>query len=190
MPNSIDGLHQTIAGCRACNFLKEYWRFSQESHGQCEAGIMVVGESSYRPSIEAGEYYASGSLRSTLSGIVDLDRECYLTDLVKCDKGYLNAKDYIEAAATNCHQFLEKEVELIKPTVIIAVGEMAFRYLTGITGQFSGRQGDGQQYVYKGIPVVPIVHPSYGNVHYGKKPWQTTGYHDSVRRIFAQALKM
>jgi len=151
---------------------------------------MVVGEASYRPSIENGQYYSAGALRNTVAKIVDLEKEFYFTDLIKCDKDYLDAKKHLEFAAQNCYHFLIEEIEVINPKVIIVVGELAFRYLTGVTGKFSGRQDDGQLYLYKDIPIVPIVHPSYGTVHYGKKDWQNIGYHNSIRRIFTQVIRV
>jgi DNA polymerase len=186
----IEKLHESIATCQVCGFLKERWRFQQAAHGLCRAKIMVVGESAYKPSIEVGRYYSAGVLRNTLAGTVDLEQQCYLTDVVKCDKSYLDIKEQLEAAALNCRQFLFEEIEVIQPKVIIAIGELAFRYLTGIAGNFTRRQDDGERYLYKNVRVIPIIHPSYGNVHYGKRPWQSGSYHSSIRNIFIQAVKM
>lgn len=190
MSEKLVALHNNIVTCQACGFFKEQWRFSQETHGNHLADVMVVGESAYKPSIEVGKYYSAGVLRNTLTGTVDLEQQCYLTDVVKCDKSFLETKEQLEAAALHCRHFLLEEVEVVQPKVIIAVGELAFRYLTGISGAFTGRQDDGETYLYKNTPVIPIVHPSYGNVHYGKRPWQSGGYHSSVRKIFIQALRM
>lgn len=190
MSEKLIALHDNISKCKACEFFKEYWRFPPETHGNHQAGVMVVGESSYRNSIEAGQYYSAGVLRNTLAGTVDLEQQCYLTDVVKCDKSYLDTKEQLEAAALHCRHFLLEEVEAVQPKVIIAIGELAFRSLTGISGAFTGRQDDDKQYSYKNIPVIPIIHPSYGNVHYGKKTWQTGGYHNSIRSIFTQAVRM
>lgn len=183
-------LHDNIAECQACKFLKEHWRFPKETHGNDKASVMLVGESAYRPSIEIGQYYSAGALRSAVSGVVDLEHQFYLTDLVKCDKDYLDTKKYLEVAAQNCYPFLVKEIEFINPKVIIAIGERAFRYLTGLTGNFTARQDDDQRYLYKTIPILPIIHPSYGTVHYGKTTWQDIGYHNSVRKIFTQAISI
>lgn len=190
MSEKLDILHNRIEKCQACNFFKERWRFQQAAHGLCQAKVMVVGESAYKPSIEVGKYYSAGVLRNTLAETVDLEQQCYMTDVVKCDKSYLEAKEQLEAAALHCRNFLLEEVEAVQPKVIIAIGELAFRFLTRMSGAFTGRQDDRKQYFYKTIPVIPIIHPSYGNVHYGKKTWQTGGYHSSVRNIFIQALRM
>lgn len=188
--NSLSDLHEQIALCRNCHSLKEYWKFASGVHGQCASRIMVVGESAHKESIDAGKYYARNSLRSILGETFDLDKECYLTDLVKCDKEFLESQSGLEQAASSCFNYLVKEIEFIEPKVIITVGELAFRYLTKISGSFIERQGDGERYLFNNIPVIPIIHPSNQNRNYGKKSWQEISYGDSVKKIFIQALNM
>jgi uracil-DNA glycosylase family 4 len=59
----------------------------------------------------------------------------------------------------NCRVFLDKEVALLQPKVIVALGSMALKQLTGMSGMMKNH---GQSIVsirYK-VPVIPVLHPS------------------------------
>lgn len=186
---NLDALHRTVAECRNCKFT-EYWKFTPSMQGNFLSKIMVVGESAFQPSIQNGKYYSAGNFRMILRDVIELE-DCYLTDLLKCAKEFSPTGKWCKQSAERCSQFLFKEIELIKPIVIIAVGKSSFQYLTKEYSNYRSRQGDGYKYFYKGIRVMSIIHPSSQNRHYGKATWQQQiKYNDSVRSIFDEALKM
>ena len=183
----VSALYSEVSVCRQCPEFTEHHKFAPGCHGKGELGFMIVGESSHKPSIDAGKYYAQGSVRSILAGIVDLDRDCYLSDAIKCDKQFCSAKGKtLDRIAQRCSKrFLSQEISLLQPKAIVAVGRIAFEVLTGVTGDFISRQNDGRRYLSIGskIPVHPVIHPSYANMYYGRVPWQSVPYAESFVQI-------
>ena len=58
-----------------------------------------------------------------------------------------------------CSPFLERQIDLIKPAVIIALGRIAARYLTGSDRSMGALRGRWSQ--YHGIALMPTYHPAY-----------------------------
>lgn len=172
----VTKIYSEVSGCRLCPEFSEHHKFASTCHGRGKRGLMIVGESAHKPSIDAGRYYDQGSVRSILGDIVDLDYDCYLSDAIKCDKQFCSAKGKsLDKIAHRCStRFLLQELALLKPEAIVTVGRIAFEILTGITGDFVSRQGDGRSYFTSNthIPVHPVIHPSYANMYYGRVQWQ------------------
>lgn len=179
----VSALYSEVSACRKCAEFAEHHKFAPVCHGEGRLGIMIVGESSHKPSIDAGMYYAQGSVRSLLAGVVDLDRDCYLSDAIKCDKQFCSVKGKtLDKVALRCGtKFLSREIALLQPRAIVAVGRIAFEFLTGVAGDFVSRQNDGKRYLAKAskIPVYPVIHPSYANMYYGRVSWQNVPYAES-----------
>lgn len=191
--DSIKALYSEVYSCRQCAEFREHFKFAAKCHGKGYRKLMIVGESSHKPSIDAGRYYDNGSVRSLLMGVVDLDWDFYLSDAIKCDKQFCSAKGRLldNVAKRCCSKFLLKEVNLLQPRAIIAVGRIAFEFLTMSTGNFTSRQNDGKRYLAIGtsIPVYPVIHPSYANVFYGRVPWQNVPYGYSFIQIVRGCLE-
>lgn len=192
MMYSSVNVYSDVFSCRLCSEFSEYHKFAPGCQGGGGLGLMIVGESAHKPSIDAGRYYANGSVRSLLEGIVDLERDCYLSDAIKCDKQYSSAKGKtLDGIAKTCSsRFLSQEISLLQPKSILAVGRIAFKILTGFTGGFSSRQNDGNVYLEttSRIPVHPVIHPSYAAVHYGHVPWQSLPYDQCFVQIVQNCL--
>ena len=188
--SSVTDLYYEVSACRTCQEFSSHYKFAPGCHGKGGKQLMIVGESSHKPSIDAGRYYDQGSVRWILADVIDLDRDCFLSDTIKCDKQYCSKKGKsLDKIAERCAtRFLIKEFNLLKPQAIIAVGRIAFEFLTGNSGSFASRQSDGTTYYEKTsrIPVYPVIHPSYANMFYGLVPWQNVPYNnsfiDTVRR--------
>ena len=60
--------------------------------------------------------------------------------------------------AQACLPYLERQIELVAPEVIVVLGAVAMEYLLGIKGIARNR---GSWLEYKGIKVMPTFHPSY-----------------------------
>ena len=184
----VTRVYSDVFECRQCPEFSEHYKFARDCHGKGNRGLMIVGESAHKPSIEAGRYYDQGSVRTLLAGIVNLDQDCYLSDAIKCDKQFCSAKGKtLDKIAQRCaRKYLFQEIALLQPTAIVAVGRIAFEVLTGIAGDFVSRQGDGKRYfaITQNVPVHPVIHPSYANMYYGRVSWQQgISYQQSFVRI-------
>ena len=190
--NKVSTLYSEVSTCMRCAEFSEHHKFAPDCHGRGGRGLMIVGESSHKPSIDAGRYYAQGSVRSLLDGVVDLERDCYLSDAIKCDKQFCSAKGKtLDGIARRCSsRFLSPEISLLQPKAIVAVGRIAFEFLTGVTGDFVSRQNDSRVYLETAslIPVHPVIHPSYANMYYGRVPWQILPYDQSFAQIVQNCL--
>ena len=188
----MNDLFSEVSACRQCREFSQHHKFAPGCHGSGGRGLMIVGESSHKPSIDAGRYYANGSVRSILGGVVDLERDCFLSDAIKCDKQFCSAtgKALDKVAMRCCTKFLSREIALLQPKAIVAVGRIAFEFLTGFAGDFVSRQNDGKRYFATNlrIPVHPVVHPSNANRLYGKVPWQQAPYEESFVQIVRACL--
>ncbi len=172
----LNQLHQHIATCQKCSEIRKYTKFPSQCHGNANSGIMLVSEGAYLPSIQAGRYFTRGHLRDALPNLEEL---CYLTDVIKCDTSCGKTSDI----AKRCLPFLFKEIEILQPRLILAVGKMPFEQLNGkVSGRFADLHGKRNTYYYKGIEVIPIIHPSWANKHYPIEP-KVENYRKSLQAI-------
>ena len=79
--------------------------------------------------------------------------DAYLTYLVKCYSTVLDVDSRLDSNAS----VLASEIEIVKPEVIVTLGELAARRLTGRTDAFPHLRG--KWFDYNGIPVLPTFHP-------------------------------
>ena len=163
--------------CRDCPELKSHIQFPAHCHGTFSSGIMLVSEGAYLKSIQAGRYFTRGFLRDA---IPNLEKYCYLTDVIKCDSCGVKSK----TLAGRCFDKLIAEIVLLRPKVILAVGALPFEVLTGMNGPFISRHGMRKSFYCNGIEVVPLIHPSRANVYYpGDNP--VADYKQSLRLLFS-----
>ena len=87
----------------------------------------------------------------------------YVTNVVKCRPAVVRMPDPQELAT--CAHYLRREVALVQPKVILAMGRLAAQSLLqdSLPGVASIPLGKlrGQTYRYQGIPVVVTYHPTY-----------------------------
>jgi DNA polymerase len=135
--------------------------------GSPEARVMFIGEGPGRQEDLTGRPFV-GRAGELLTRIIEngmgLPRsEVYIANIVKCrptvdlkmEKDRPPDADELKA----CSSFLLKQIELIRPAVIVTLGGPSTKFILntdiGIT-KLRGRWGD-----FNGIPVMPTFHPSY-----------------------------
>lgn len=97
------------------------------------------------------------------AGHIDAAKAAYVTNAVKCRPAVARNPSPQELAV--CENFLRREVALVQPKVILAMGRFAAQTLLhgslpeGSTLPFGKLRG--QVYRYQGIPVIVTYHPSY-----------------------------
>ncbi|MEJ7930394.1 uracil-DNA glycosylase [Ramlibacter sp. AN1015] len=154
------GLEQAVAGCRACG-LCEGRRKVVFGAGDRTADWLVVGDAPDEREDLLGEPFAGndGVLLDNMLAALGVSRErgAYLTNVLKCRPPGNRMPEPAEVAA--CEPFLRRQVELLQPKVILAMGRFAPQVLAG-SAEPLGRLR-GQVHRYAGIPVVTTYHPSY-----------------------------
>ncbi|HHB93961.1 MAG TPA: uracil-DNA glycosylase, partial [Campylobacterales bacterium] len=70
-----------------------------------------------------------------------------------------NNRNPLNDEAMACLPYLEKQIEIIKPEIILCLGSISFHYLNNST--LSITKARGNIFDYKGIKLIPSFHPSY-----------------------------
>ena len=160
LPDSYEELRQLALGCTRCR-LAEGRTQVVFSDGQVDARLMVVGEAPGADEDRTGIPFvgAAGKYLDLLLGMVDLSREesVYICNVLKCrPPGNRNPmSDEIEA----CSPFLKKQIDLIQPEALLAVGSFAAQLLTGRDKTSLGKLR-GEVHAYHGVPLVVTYHPA------------------------------
>lgn len=137
--------------------------FSNMNHN---AKVMVVGQNPGADEVAKGQPFvgASGQVfDEALERIVGISRDgLYITNVVKCYTQ--NNRKPTDLESDNCRYLLDSEVELVKPKVIVALGSIAFKALTGMSGimKHCGEVVMSPRYM---IPVIAMLHPSPYNTN-------------------------
>jgi DNA polymerase len=160
LPDSYDELREVALGCTRCR-LAETRTQVVFSDGVVDARLVVVGEAPGANEDASGLPFvgAAGKFLDLLLRTVGLSREesVYICNVIKCrPPGNRNPMpDEIEA----CAPYLQKQLELIRPEALLAVGSFAAQSLTGREGLALGRLR-GEVHSYRGIPLVCTYHPA------------------------------
>jgi DNA polymerase len=80
-----------------------------------------------------------------------------------------------------CLPFLQRQLAVIAPQIIVAMGELPTRVLTGQTGEFSGLRGHWCK--YQGIDVMPTFDPAYLLLHPHEKREAWNDLKEVMRRM-------
>ncbi|HUT56047.1 MAG TPA: uracil-DNA glycosylase [bacterium] len=125
------------------------------------ARVMFVGEGPGEDEDAQGVPFV-GKAGRLLTDIIEkgmkLKRsEVYIANIVKCRPP--GNRDPEPAEKDQCFPFLDKQIEAIRPRVIVALGKVAAHALLNVETPISRLRGNWHE--YKGIPVMPTFHPSY-----------------------------
>jgi DNA polymerase len=122
---------------------------------------MFVGEGPGADEDELGEPFvgqAGKLLDSMLTAIgCRRGREVYIANVVKCRPPGNRTPTPDEATA--CAPFLDRQIDLVKPRVIVALGKSAATRLLGTEASLASLRG--RLHEYHGVPVVVTYHPAY-----------------------------
>lgn len=157
---AMQALRQEIGDCRRCrlSLKRSHIVFGE---GNLDARLMFVGEAPGREEDIQGRPFVgdAGMLLTRLIEKMGMKREdVYIANIVKC-RPPMNRdpeKDEIE----QCRRFLERQIEIIKPEVIMALGRIAALTLIG-NEKLKISHIRGRVFDYRGIPLVPTFHPAY-----------------------------
>ena len=157
---SLKSLREEIGDCKRCR-LSEGRKNLVFGEGNHEARIMFVGEGPGREEdLQARPFVGdAGMLLTRLIEKMGFKREdVYIANIVKC-RPPMNRdpeKDEIE----RCRGFVERQIEIINPEVIISLGRISAQTLIGnVALKMTAIRGNF--FDYKGIPLMPTFHPAY-----------------------------
>ena len=153
-------LAQAVAGCEACKLCKGR-KNTVFGVGDTRAQWMVVGEAPGEHEDLQGEPFVgqAGKLLDNMLKAVGRSRRqgVYIANVLKCRPPGNRNPEPDEVA--QCEPFLRRQVELLQPRIILAMGRFAVQSLLQ-TAEPIGRLR-GRVHQYNGVPVIVTYHPAY-----------------------------
>ncbi len=168
-----EALEARIRGCEACGLCKRR-KQAVPGVGDQQADWLFVGEGPGAEEDERGEPFVgqAGRLLDAMLASIDLKRgeDVYIANAVKCRPPNNRTPEATELAA--CFPYLERQIALIQPRLIIALGRPAAQALLNEEVRIATARG--RLYTHGGIPVVVTYHPAYllRNLQDKSKAWE------------------
>lgn len=154
-----DSLRDRVAGCQRCELAGGRTQ-TVFGVGSPDADWMIIGEAPGAEEDRRGEPFVgrAGKLLDEMLRAVGQSRDrVFIANILKCRPP--NNRDPKPDEAAACREYLEQQVALVKPRIILAVGRIAAQNLLGSdapVGRLRGRLHD-----LDGIPLVVTYHPAY-----------------------------
>lgn len=128
--------------------------------GDANARLMFVGEGPGADEDEQGRPFVgrAGQLLNNMIAAMGLKREkTYICNVVKCRPPGNRAPEPTEA--NTCAQFLFRQIDVVRPQVIVALGATAATYLLGQRQPLAGLRG--RVHAFRGSSLIITYHPAY-----------------------------
>jgi DNA polymerase len=156
----LDALAKLVANCEACELCKTRTQ-TVFSDGSPSSGVLFVGEAPGAEEDAQGVPFV-GRAGKFLTRIIEkgmgVDRsEVYIANILKC-RPPENRDPRAEEKAL-CTAWLDRQIELLNPRVIVALGRHAAVHLTGEDRPMGRLRG--RVHTAHGRTIVPTYHPSY-----------------------------
>lgn len=156
---TLDELYDKIHACKNCPLGETRTNFVFGT-GNPNADIMVIGEAPGRNEDEEGKPFVgrAGQLLTKILAAINLSREeVFIANIIKCRPP--ENRRPTPSEVDECEPYLIKQIELIKPKFIIALGLTALDSLL----KKSHKMGEmrGKILDYKGIPMLVTYHPAF-----------------------------
>jgi DNA polymerase len=142
--------------------------------GDTSAEWLFIGEAPGAEEDARGEPFVgqAGRLLDNMLAALGMDRErnVYIANVLKCRPPNNRTPEPLEVDA--CRPYLERQVALIGPKLIVALGRSAASLLLGTDASIASLRG--RVHRYRGIPLVVTYHPAYllRNLHDKSKAWE------------------
>ncbi len=152
-------LEQAVTGCTACG-LRAGCTQTVFGVGARQAEWMVIGEAPGADEDRQGEPFVgrAGQLLNSMLAAIGLQRgQVYIANILKCRPP--GNRDPKPEEAALCRPFLQRQIALIRPKLILAVGRIAAQNLLNTDTPISRLRGRVHQ--LGGVPVVVTYHPAY-----------------------------
>lgn len=155
-----DDLRQAVAACQACK-LCDGRRNTVFGVGGLQADWLVVGEAPGENEDLQGEPFVgqAGKLLDNMLAALGVSRreQAYIANVLKCRPPGNRNPEPDEIA--QCEPFLRRQVELLQPKIILAMGRFAVQTLLQTTEPIGRLRG--RVHRYHDVPVVVTYHPAY-----------------------------
>lgn len=157
----LQSLERIVSACVRCG-LHQTRTQTVFGVGAPDARLMVIGEAPGADEDRMGEPFVgrAGRLLNVMLLAVGLERgSVYITNIIKC-RPPRNRDPKPEETAC-CAPYLKRQIELVRPRAILAVGRVAAQNLLGTTTAIGRLRGRIHKEPVSGTPVLVTYHPAY-----------------------------
>lgn len=155
-----DQLKETVASCTSCSLCQARTK-TVFGVGDENANWLCVGEAPGAEEDIRGEPFIgpAGKLLDNMLEAINLKRgkNVYIANIVKCRPPENRNPDHSEAQ--QCEPYLTRQIELIRPELIISLGKIAAQNLLNTNASIASLRG--KLHEYYGIPLIVTYHPAY-----------------------------
>ncbi|WP_058034874.1 uracil-DNA glycosylase [Burkholderia pseudomallei] len=155
-----DELRARVADCARCRLCEKRTN-TVFGVGDEHADWMLVGEAPGENEDKQGEPFVgqAGKLLDNMLRALALKRgeNVYIANVIKCRPPGNRNPEPDEVA--RCEPYLQRQVALVKPKLIVALGRFAAQTLLKTDGSIASMRGRVHQ--YEGVPVIVTYHPAY-----------------------------
>jgi uracil-DNA glycosylase len=158
-PASLDAVREQLGECTRCP-LHEKRQTIVFGEGDAQARLMFVGEGPGADEDRQGRPFVgrAGQLLTKMIQAMQMDRsEVYIANVVKCRPP--SNREPVREEILTCLPFLEAQIAVVKPEVIVALGKVAAATLLDTQEPISRLRGKFRD--RRGVPVMPTYHPSF-----------------------------
>ena len=151
-------LEKQCAECKRCS-LWENRKNVVIGRGSKTADLMLVGEAPGEEEDKQGRAFVgkAGQLLSmALSSLSIEEKDYYICNVIKCRPQ--NNRTPYEEEIESCMPYLDRQIDLVRPKIIILLGNTAASSLIRKNIRITQQRGTWD--VYKGIPVIMTYHPA------------------------------
>ena len=159
---SWDELAERVAACRACSELAESRTQTVFGVGNRTADWLIIGEAPGADEDRLGAPFVgrAGKLLDAMLAAIGLDRtRVYIANVLKCRPPGNRDPSPEEAAA--CLPFLQRQVALLQPKIILAVGRIAAQTLLRTDTPVGKLRGRRHTFPGTEVPFIVTYHPAY-----------------------------
>ncbi|NLP64480.1 uracil-DNA glycosylase [Paraburkholderia sacchari] len=167
-----DELAERVASCTRCRLCEKRTN-TVFGVGDRSAEWMLIGEAPGENEDRLGEPFVgqAGKLLDNMLKALSLARgeNVYIANVIKCRPPGNRNPEPDEVA--RCEPYLQRQVALVKPKIIVALGRFAAQSLLRTDGSIASLRGRVHQ--YEGVPVIVSYHPAYllRSLHDKSKAW-------------------
>jgi uracil-DNA glycosylase len=156
-----DRLEGEVSACTLCDLHRTRTR-TVFGVGRRDADLMVIGEAPGADEDRLGEPFVgrAGKLLDAMLRAIGLGREdVFIANILKCRPP--NNRDPQPAETAQCTPYLERQIALIAPRVVLAVGRIAAQHLLQSDLAIGRLRGKALTFGSERIPIVVTYHPAY-----------------------------
>lgn len=180
---SLEVLAERVGTCTRCKELAQTRTQTVFGDGSPGAEICFIGEAPGADEDKQGLPFvgAAGQLLNKIIGACGMERsEVYICNIIKCRPP--GNRTPLPNEADHCREYLEEQLELVRPKYIVCLGSTAATYLLGTKKPLSQLRGKFHQ--YRGAQVICTYHPAYLLPH--RAPAKKKEVWDDMKMLLAK----